>query len=137
MPFRRWPFCSGGLAVVLTMLVLTMIVAAGCGQPAARSARSFDEIKRLVEGKTADQVLLLLGEPDSRQAVLDADERWVWWNFTFLDGLDYPPETRGTVVHLEILFKNPQRVFEKRQPYSEWLIDEVFGVTFKRPGLDP
>ena len=38
----------------------------------------FDEIKCLVEGKTAGQVLQLLGEPDSRQPVLEADERWIW-----------------------------------------------------------
>ena len=117
----------GGLAVVFAGAIVS-----GCGEPAARSARSFDEIKRLVDGKTAGQVLHLLGEPDSRQVVLDADERWIWWNFTYLEGRDYPPETRGTVVHLEILFKNPERRQARRRPYSEWPID-VFGVSFRRP----
>jgi len=125
---RRLTLFRGGLAVVLAGLLLS-----GCRFPAARSARSFSEIKHLVSGKTAAQVLQLLGEPDSRQIVLDADERWIWWNFTTLEGSDYPPETRGSVVHLEILFKNPQRSHTQRLPYSEWRIDEVFGVSFKKP----
>ena len=95
--------------------------------------RSYDEIKTLIDGKTADQVLHLLGEPDSRQVVLDSDERWIWWNFTSLEGNDYPPEIRGGVVHLEILFKNPKPFQQERMPYSEWVIDDVFGVTFKQP----
>ena len=118
--------CQRCLAVVFVVLL------SSCREPAARSARSFDEIKALVAGKTAAEVLYLLGEPDSRQIVLDADERWIWWNFTFLEGNDHPPEIRGAVVHLEILFRNPSPTGE-RSPYSEWKIDDVFGVTFKKP----
>lgn len=32
-------------------------------------------------------------------------ERWTWWNYTYLDGADYAPEERGTVVHLQIIFE--------------------------------
>ena len=127
-PLLRPMLCSGDLAVVVALLVLS-----GCRQPAARPERSYDEIRHLVAGKTADQVLHLLGQPDSRQVVLDADERWIWWNFTYLDGSDYPPESRGAIVHLEILFKKPERGLRNRPPYSEWLIDSTFGVTFKKP----
>jgi len=125
---HRMLWLVGGLAVVAAVSVL-----AGCRQPMPRSGRSYDEIRELVADKTADQVLHLLGEPDSRQAVLDADERWIWWNFTFLDGSDYPPEIRGTVVHLEILFDNPAPGFDERLPYSEWRIDGALGVTYRRP----
>lgn len=128
MPFRRLILLFGGLVVVFAVWVL-----AGGSGPAARSARSYDEIKHLVAGKTAAQVLHLLGEPDSKQVVLDADERWIWWNFTTLEGRDYPPEIRGTVIHLEILFKNPQRGAGEMLPYTEWLIDDVFGVSFRKP----
>ncbi len=127
---QRLTVCPSGLAVVFAGLLL-----AGCRQPAARSGQSFDEIKYLVSGKSAAQVLQLLGEPDSRQVVLDADERWIWWNFTTIEGRDYPPETRGTVVHLEILFKNPQ-VNHAESPYSEWRIDEVLGVRFRKPNAE-
>ena len=127
-PFRRLTLFLGGLAAVFAVALVT-----GHRESGARSARSYDEIQHLVAGKTADQVLRLLGEPDSRQVVLDADERWIWWNFTFLEGSDYPPEIRGTVVHLEILFKNPSAFQKKRLPYSEWVIDDVFGVSFRQP----
>lgn len=113
--------------------IVAIAVLAGCREPTSRSRRSFDEIEALVNGKTADQVLRLLGEPDSRQTVFEADERWIWWNFTYLDGRDVPPEVRGTVVHLEILFVNPTRGYGERPPYSEWQIDDTLGVSFQRP----
>jgi hypothetical protein len=78
-----------------------------CGRFAARSNRPFDEIRELVSGKTAAEVASLLGEPDTRQSVLNDDERWVWWNYTYLDGEQYPPEVRGQIVHLEITFTRP------------------------------
>jgi hypothetical protein len=117
-----------------------LITATGCQAPKARSGRSFSEIQALARGKTAAQILQLLGEPDSRQVVFDADERWVWWNYTFLDGNDCPPEMRGRVVHLEIVIKNPVRSIEKasaiRRPYSEWRVDDAFGVTYRTPTKD-
>lgn len=121
---------------LLTGVALLLIVA-GCQGPRARSSRSFSEIQALVRGKTAAQILQLLGEPDSRQMVFDADERWIWWNYTFLAGKDCPPEMRGRVVHLEIVVKNPVRSIEKastsRRPYSEWRVDDAFGITYRAP----
>jgi hypothetical protein len=77
-----------------------------CGHQQAKSRQCFDDIRKMVEGKTAAEVERILGKPDSRQPMVLTGERWVWWNYTFLDGSDYPPEDRGQVVHLEILFEN-------------------------------
>lgn len=123
------------IASLLCLLALG-VGAAGCRGAHARSERSFDEIQALVRGKTADQLLHLLGEPDSRQMVFDADERWIWWNYTFLDGADCPPEMRGRVVHLEIVVRNPERTHGSRRPYSEWLVDDAFGITYRAPFTD-
>ena len=124
----------------LAGVTLLLITVPGCRGPKARSGRSFSEIQTLARGKTAAQILQLLGEPDSRQVVFDADERWIWWNYTFLDGKDCPPEMRGHVVHLEILVKNPGRSIEKasasRRPYSEWRVDDAFGITYRAPATD-
>ncbi len=126
--------------ILLAGVALLLIVAAGCLGPKARSNRSFNEIQALAQGKTAEQILHLLGEPDSRQVVFDADERWIWWNYTFLDGKDCPPEMRGRVVHLEIVVKNPIRSLENvhasRRPYSEWRVDDAFGITYRAPATD-
>lgn len=119
-----------------TAALAMLIAAVGCRAPDARSERSFDEIQALVQGRTAGEVLGLLGEPDSRQVVFDADERWIWWNYTFLDGNDCPPELRGRVVHLEIVFRNPDRSASPRRPYLDWSIDEAFGVSFRSPSTD-
>jgi hypothetical protein len=59
----------------------------------------------MVVGRTADEVEGILGKPDSRQKMLLSAERWTWWNYTFLDGKDYPPDMRGRLVHLEIIFE--------------------------------
>ena len=125
--------------IPLTSIAFLLIGFGGCGGPKARSDRSFDTIQALARGKTAEQVLQLLGDPDSRQVVFDADERWIWWNYTFLDGKDCPPEMRGQVVHLEILFKNPTlpgREQTERRPYSEWRVDEPFGISYRAPSTD-
>jgi ribulose bisphosphate carboxylase small subunit len=123
-------------AASLLFLLVLGLGTAGCRGPRARSERSFDEIQRLARGKTAEQVRALLGEPDSRQVVFDGDERWIWWNYTFLDGSDCPPEMRGRVVHLEIVIKNPERTHERRRPYSEWQVDDAFGITYRAPFTD-
>lgn len=120
--------------------VMLLMIASGCRGPRARSERSFSQIQALAQGKTGEQILQILGEPDSRQVVFDDDERWVWWNYTFLDGKDCPPEMRGRVVHLEIVVKNPVRSIEKtstsRRPYSEWRVDDAFGITYRTPTKD-
>ncbi len=120
----------------LRILLLSMLLLVGCHAATARSERSFDEINRLVQGKTADQVVRLLGEPDTRQTVFDSDEKWIWWNYTFIDGKDYPPELRGRMVHLEIVFTNPARPYEPPRPYTEWSIDGSFGVNYTMPSHD-
>lgn len=121
---------------VLLASIAVLVGLAGCRGPSARSDRSFDQIQALVRGKTAAQLLELLGEPDSRQVLFDADERWIWWNYTFLDGQDCPPEMRGRVVHLEIVVKNPNKPASSRagrRPYSEWKVDDSFGITYRAP----
>jgi len=126
-----------GTAATLAVLVVAVLATAGCGGPKPRSEKSFDEIRKLIEDKTAQDVVGLLGDPDTRQEVFDSDERWIWWNFTFLAGNGYPPELRGRVVHLEIVFRNPSRRFEKRRPYSEWNVADDFGVSFELASRDP
>ncbi|HYG63768.1 MAG TPA: hypothetical protein VEL74_14395 [Thermoanaerobaculia bacterium] len=127
------------IGLLLTGVALLLIGAEGCGGPRARSDRSFGEIQALARGKTAEQILRLLGDPDSREVVFDNDERWIWWNYTFLDGQDFPPETRGRVVHLEIVFKNPRRSGHtpvSRPRYSAWEVDDPFGITYRAPSRE-
>ena len=124
------------IGILLASLAFLLIGGAGCRSPHARSTRSFDEIQTLARGKTAQQILQLLGEPDSRQEVFDAGERWIWWNYTFLDGKDCPPEMRGRVVHLEIVVRDPEKVNVDRRPYSEWRVDDAFGITYRAPSSD-
>jgi hypothetical protein len=90
----------------LILLLLSFLLATLACRPSARSSQSYDQIRELVAGKTATEVERLLGKPDLRETVLD-DQRWVWWNYTFLDGDQYAPEIRGQVVHLEITFQKP------------------------------
>lgn len=116
-----------------TLLALLWTAVTGCGAPQARSNRSFDEIQALARGKTAQQVLQLLGEPDSRQQVFDSGERWIWWNYTFLDGKDCPPELRGRVVHLEIVVRDTKKRGDERRPYSDWKVEDTFGITYRAP----
>lgn len=118
----------------IASLGILLIGLVGCRGLKARSERSFEEIQALAQGKTAEQILQLLGEPDSRQRVFDADERWIWWNYTFLDGKNCPPELRGQVVHLEIVFRSPgatERTPNGRRSYSEWRVDDAFGVAYR------
>jgi hypothetical protein len=127
MPSKTWILLAG-MALLIDL--------AGCRGPHARSNRSFNEIQALAHGKTAQQILQLLGEPDTRQEVFDAGERWIWWNYTFLDGNDCPPEMRGRVVHLEIVVRDPEKVSVDRRPYSEWRVDDAFGITYRSPSTD-
>ncbi len=121
---------------LLVPSLIALLVLVSCRATVARSDRSFDEILRLIEGKTAEEIVELLGEPDTRRQVFESDERWIWWNYTFLDGNDHPPELRGHVVHLEVVFRNPAKRSEGRRPYSEWRVAEDFGVDFKMPSDD-
>lgn len=116
-PFFSW---TSGVAALLAVFFLT-----GCPGGRARSSKSFDEIHRMVAGKAAREVVGLLGEPDSRQPIFGADEKWIWWNYTYLDGNDFPPEVRGHVVHLEIIFKKTSR--------EEWRVDGELAVGYRLP----
>lgn len=124
------------IGIFLASLAFLLLGTVGCRGSQARSSRSFDQIQALARGKTAQQILELLGEPDSRQNVFDAGERWIWWNYTFLDGNDCPPEMRGRVVHLEIVVRDPKKVSTERRPYSEWQVDDAFGITYRAPSTD-
>ena len=89
-----------------TILTVTfmLLCAISCGTRGARSEKSFDEIRKLCQGRTTTEVERLLGSPDSRQSMPFYGESWTWWNYTYLDGSDVAPEERGRVVHLKILF---------------------------------
>lgn len=111
------------------LLLLSGLTWLHCGH-IGRLDKSFNQIYDLVNGKSAAEVEDLLGPPDSRQEVLMGDERWVWWNYTYLDGEDYAPAVRGQVVHLEIIFRNPARPGEPPLPYSKWRIVSPYGVSY-------
>ncbi len=113
------------------VVLAAALALAGCGRCRARSEKSFDEIHELVSGKTSGEVVRLLGEPDSRQPVFGSDQKWIWWDYTFLDGGDHPPEIRGRVVHLEIVFRNPERSDDHR-----WRVDGSLAVNYRMPSSD-
>ena len=91
----------------------------------------------MVQGKTASEIEEILGPPDSRQSLLLGDERWVWWNYTFLGGQDYSPEVRGKVVHLQITFANPELSGRDRPPYSRWRVEDPLSVSYLLPAAGP
>jgi hypothetical protein len=109
------------------MLLILGVVAC---RPGARSSQSYDQIRELVAGRTSTEVERLLGKPDLRETVLD-DQRWVWWNYTFLDGDQYAPEIRGQVVHLEITFQAPPT------PGAEARVGGPLSVSYSKPSRSP
>lgn len=118
--------------MVFLLTGLLMVLGASCRQ-LPRSNQSFDQICEMVQGKSAAEVEEILGAPDVREEILEGDERWVWWEYTFLDGESYPPEVRGQVVHLEILFQNPSRPLDRRLPYSQWRLSGPLAVSYTIP----
>ena len=113
------------------LLVGLVCLAIACS-PSARSDKSYDQIRMLVAGKTAAEVERLLGSPDSRETLLLGDERWIWWNYTFLAGEKYPPEVRGKVIHLEIIFEKPAQQ-PRYGSQSTWRVSQPYGVGFTVP----
>jgi hypothetical protein len=111
------------------LCLLLLAVLSACGRLAARSQKSFDEIRDQVAGRTAAEVASLLGKPDDQQAILTDDERWIWWNYTTLQGNQYPPEERGQVVHLEITFTRPAGA----QGDHALRVASPFGVSYTVP----
>jgi hypothetical protein len=122
--------------VPLFLLVAASLLGLAACRPAARSGRSFDQVQKLVAGRTASEVATLLGPPDARQELLADDERWVWWNYTFLDGANYAPEIRGQVVHLEITFESPSLAstgVAPPVPREQWRVSGPLGVSYSLP----
>jgi hypothetical protein len=115
------------------MIALLCLAQGACG-PRARSEQSFDQIRERVSGKTAAEVKRLLGPPDKTEQLLLGDERWVWWNYTYLGGKDWAPEFRGRVVHLEITFEGPEFASQAGNSNAQWRVSEPYGVGFSIPG---
>jgi hypothetical protein len=121
---------------LLSISGFLLLLLASC-HSSSRSDRSFDQIRSLVQGKTAEEVLTLLGPPDSRQSFPLGDEQWIWWSYTYLGGMDYAPEVRGRTVHLQITFENPSVTGSSKPPYSKWQIVDPESVSFLMPGTIP
>jgi hypothetical protein len=119
--------------VLFLIIVLLCLTQSACG-PRARSEQSFDQIRERVSGKTAAEVKRLLGPPDKTEQLLLGDERWVWWNYTYLGGKDWAPEFRGRVVHLEITFEGPEFASQAGNSNAQWRVSEPYGVGFSIPG---
>ena len=123
---------------IVSMLFLAAAIGAGalgCGAPvssAARSRHSFEWIQRQVTGRTEAEVERILGKPDVRESCLIDDELWIWWDYTSLEGEQYPPEMHGMVVHLEITFDKPPGMEGRDAPHAAWRVTGPFSVSFSR-----
>lgn len=118
-------------------IYLFLILLAACNSQHAKSVNDFDRIREMVKGRTSSEVEKILGKPDSKQEMLSSGERWIWWNYTFLGGNNYPPELRGKVVHLEIIFEPDDRAGVARvSSLSELRASGPFGVSYTLPSED-
>lgn len=117
---------------VPAFFALFLSLLAACNS-SPRSGRSFDQIRDMVQGKTASEIEGILGAPDSRQSLLLGDEQWLWWDYTYLGGKDYRPEVRGQVVHLQITFRSPSIASSSKPSYSEWRVLDPQDVSFLLP----
>jgi len=118
----------------LIILVLAlMICIQGACRPRAKSEKSYDQICRLVAGKTEAEVERLLGKPDRLDQLPYGEERWTWWNYTYLAGKDWAPEVRDRVVHLEITFAAPLVTTVSGSVRSGWKVSEPYGVGYVLP----
>ncbi|HEX4959631.1 MAG TPA: hypothetical protein VF173_02245 [Thermoanaerobaculia bacterium] len=114
------------MALALAMLLVAILACHSESRP--RSDKSFDEICRLVSGKTAAEVEAILGKPNTHEKLPLGDLRYVWWNYTALKGDNYPPEVRDKPVHLEIMFSSQAAV-----PESQWRVGGPLAVSFALP----
>lgn len=121
----RWTLRRSRLPLLLLALALPVLAC----RPSARSDQSYDQIRALVNGKSGVEVERILGKPDVRETVL-GDQRWIWWNYTFLDGDQYAPEIRGQIVHLEIILKRPPAAPEG---VAEWRALGPLAVSYSKP----
>jgi hypothetical protein len=113
------------LALILGALLVAVLA---CHSERPRSDKSFDEICRLVSGKTTTEVEAILGKPNTREKLPLGDWRWVWWNYTILKGDNYPPEVRNKPVHLEIMFSSQTQV-----PDTQWRVGGPLAVSYAFP----
>ncbi len=123
-------------ALPLPPLLLLVCVSAffACGGPSQHPRRSFDQIRELAAGKTEAEVEALLGKPDTRDKILAVNERWVWWDYAYLDGNQYAPEVRGRPVHLEITFESPGSLGGgPPPPSSEWRATGPGAISYSLP----
>ena len=120
---------------ILQLLLLGLLLPLLACRPSPRSKRSYDQIRDLVIGKSGAEVERLLGQPDVRETVLD-DQRWIWWNYTFLDGDQYAPEIRGQIVHLEIILKNPALSGSTAPPITLWRATGPLSVGYSKPSMN-
>jgi hypothetical protein len=120
--------------IILFLLTVLPLLLVCCRT--SRSSRSFDQIRDLVKGKTAEEVMTLLGPPDSRQSFPLGDEEWIWWNYTYLGGQDYAPEVRGKTVHLQITFESPSPLNTETAAHSKWQAVDPLSVSFVLPQTD-
>ena len=117
----------------ISLVLCVALLALAC-RIAPMPGRSYDEVRAIVAGKTAAEVERILGPPNKREQLLLGDERWTWWNYTYLGGEKYPPEVRGKVVHLEITFEGVPAAGQKSGSNCQWRVSEPYGVGFSIPG---
>lgn len=117
-------------AFVLIAVCFSALLACYSDPQGPRSQRSFDEIYRLVSGKTATEVETILGKPNTQEKLPMGDWRWVWWSYTSLQGDKYAPEVRDKPVHLEIVFSSPRGA---QVPDSQWRVDGPLAVSYVFP----
>lgn len=115
------------------LLAVGLSLALHCGAPSPRSPFSFDQIRRQVSGKTAAEIEALLGRPDTRERLATGTEKWIWWDYTVLDGEHYAPEVRRQVVHLEIVFERPSGTGGTAGAAAGGRVSTPLTVSYSRP----
>ena len=117
---------------IIFSLTLVICIQGAC-RPRAKSDKSYDQICKLVAGKTEAEVARLLGQPDRLDKLPYGEERWTWWNYTYLAGQSWAPEVRDKIVHLEITFVGPIVAPVGIQERSTWRVSEPYGVGYVIP----
>jgi hypothetical protein len=122
--------------IALQLLLLGLMLPLLACRHSPKSHRSYDQIRDLVAGKSGAEIERILGEPDLRESVLD-DQRWIWWNYTFLDGDQYAPEIRRQIVHLEVVLKKPVTSGGMALPVEQWRAVGPLSVSYSKPSRSP
>jgi hypothetical protein len=130
--FRRSSLQRSSFVKQFIVLVLIICIPVAC-RPRAKSDKSYDQICRMVSGKTEAEVESLLGKPDRLDHLPYGEERWTWWNYTYLEGKDWAPEVRNQVVHLEITFAAPLIAPVSVAERSSWRVSDPYGVGYVIP----